>query len=298
MSDYSQVFSGRSYGRARHCRRRSAFTLVELLVVVAIICLLAAILFPVFATVRERARQTSCLSNLKQIGLGLEQYLSDYDSIYPQEHPTCPNPAIGTASTTPQGDFDGSNEGTDYGSPFDKVSPYISHASSGNQNLFVCPSDTDPRGATVLDSNGNCLGSNPLSPPPGSLTSYLLNAYFLFGLNESAIPDPSQTIYVVERNGKFCDVHVHPWLGEVYDASGDIGAVNGNQPLPSFLTSDPNFAPDGYFAINSARHNGGANYLFSDGHAKWENYETTITPNSNQPYFGQYQALPGKPTSA
>ena len=298
MSEPSRTLLGQSASHEGNARGHSAFTLVELLVVVAIICLLVAILFPVFASVRERARQTSCLSNLKQIGLGLEQYLGDYDSIYPQEHPTCANPAIGTASTTPPGDFDGSNEGTDYGSPFDKIVPYVAGASSGNQNLFICPSDQDPHGVKVLDGSGNCLGSNPLAPPPGPLISYLLNAYFLFGLNESAIPDPSQTIYVVERNGKFCDVHVHPWLGEVYDASGDIGAVNGNQPFPSFLTSDSNFAPDGYFAINSARHNGGANYLFADGHAKWENYETTITPSTNQPYFGQYQALVGKPTSA
>jgi prepilin-type N-terminal cleavage/methylation domain-containing protein len=59
------------------------FTLIELLVVIAIIAILAAILFPVFARARENARRTSCLSNLKQIGLALEQYKQDYDSVYP-----------------------------------------------------------------------------------------------------------------------------------------------------------------------------------------------------------------------
>ncbi|MCD6361581.1 MAG: DUF1559 domain-containing protein [Armatimonadetes bacterium] len=62
---------------------RRGFTLIELLVVIAIIAILAAILFPVFAKAREKARQTSCLSNLKQLGLGLMMYCEDYDETYP-----------------------------------------------------------------------------------------------------------------------------------------------------------------------------------------------------------------------
>jgi len=63
--------------------RRKGFTLIELLVVIAIIAILAAILFPVFATAREKARQTACLSNLKQIGIGYVQYCQDYDEATP-----------------------------------------------------------------------------------------------------------------------------------------------------------------------------------------------------------------------
>jgi prepilin-type N-terminal cleavage/methylation domain-containing protein len=61
----------------------SGFTLIELLVVIAIIAILAAILFPVFARARENARRASCQSNLKQIGLGLMQYVQDYDGAFP-----------------------------------------------------------------------------------------------------------------------------------------------------------------------------------------------------------------------
>ncbi len=62
---------------------RRGFTLIELLVVIAIIAILAAILFPVFARAREKARQTSCLSNIKQLNLGFQMYAQDYDELFP-----------------------------------------------------------------------------------------------------------------------------------------------------------------------------------------------------------------------
>ena len=65
-------------------RKNAAFTLIELLVVIAIIAILAAILFPVFAQARDKARQTSCLSNMKQLGLGEMMYIQDYDETFPR----------------------------------------------------------------------------------------------------------------------------------------------------------------------------------------------------------------------
>jgi prepilin-type N-terminal cleavage/methylation domain-containing protein/prepilin-type processing-associated H-X9-DG protein len=113
-------------------RRRSGFTLIELLVVIAIIAILAAILFPVFAQAREKARQTSCLSNMKQIGLAVMLYQADYDQSFP----------LDTA------EYKG--EVYNYDISWVKfVQPYCS-----NLQIFDCPSGTfDPTTDGVPDAN-------------------------------------------------------------------------------------------------------------------------------------------------
>ncbi|HLK58973.1 MAG TPA: DUF1559 domain-containing protein [Chthonomonadaceae bacterium] len=249
---------------ARGRSARHAFTLIELLVVIAIIAVLAAILFPVFAQAREKARSISCLSNGKQIGTALYMYVQDYDETYPQEHPSTSNPAVD--------DNTAQLETIDYGSPFDKILPYVASKDSSKTQLFICPSDPDPHGRRLLDSSGNCLNTNPPAPPPGPLSSYLINAYYLFGATLAQIDTPAQSIYVAERRDDFCDVHYHPWLGEVEIPTGPADTVN---PV----------------AVASVRHTQGSNYIYAEGHAKWQRFENTRRPFAGHLLFGEHQAF-------
>jgi prepilin-type N-terminal cleavage/methylation domain-containing protein/prepilin-type processing-associated H-X9-DG protein len=109
--------------------RKRGFTLIELLVVIAIIAILAAILFPVFAKAREKARQSSCLSNVKQIMLAALQYCQDFDETVAQ---------FETVSATVFW--------------YDTYEPYIK-----NTQIFICPSRTPIRGCGC-DSTGNGVG--------------------------------------------------------------------------------------------------------------------------------------------
>ncbi len=115
---------------------KKSFTLIELLVVIAIIAILAAILFPAFARVRESARRSSCQSNLKQIGLGIEQYKQDYDGTYPMAYFY----------------VNGSSSANGYNQWTGTIQPYVK-----STQLFVCPSD--PNGG-ISPTNCN-VATNP-----------------------------------------------------------------------------------------------------------------------------------------
>jgi len=112
--------------------RTAAFTLIELLVVIAIIAILAAILFPVFAKVREKARQTTCASNLKQLGLAVTQYVQDNDEVFPDVNGT----QVNTISS-----------GKILFWPY-AIYPYVKSA-----GVYRCPNDSTPVACSYLANN-------------------------------------------------------------------------------------------------------------------------------------------------
>ncbi len=132
---------------------KRAFTLIELLVVIAIIAILAAILFPVFAKAREKARQASCQSNLKQIGLTFAQYAQDYD----EKYTWCCTPTSNTLQNQRPNWRPNAVATTDvrYNG---NLMPY-----SKNRQMWICPSSSYLENSyatsrALLQSNGGCTG--------------------------------------------------------------------------------------------------------------------------------------------
>jgi prepilin-type N-terminal cleavage/methylation domain-containing protein/prepilin-type processing-associated H-X9-DG protein len=140
-------------------RGRRGFTLIELLVVIAIIAILAAILFPVFAQAREKARQTSCLSNTKQLGLAFQQYIQDYDEVLPKSGQNGPNgvcSAVSDGSWVLPAVIDATVARTcaaaQLPAPNGSVYPYVK-----NTQVYKCPSDTLADQKTISYSMNSLL---------------------------------------------------------------------------------------------------------------------------------------------
>lgn len=219
--------------------RRSAFTLIELIVVIEIIAILAAILFPVFASAREKARQATCTSNVRQVGMAWLQYIQDYDEQYPPrnaitkpdgtastDYALQPQPAAGAFPCKPcrMQDLKTSK-------PFDASAfamPYVK-----STGMFHCPSDTGISGVPAEPTGGK-----PVWQMEG--TSYCLNTVVTRVGSPAAIPYPADTYLGAEvyswhyqssnasnlwstRSGAptrvtyFCDGHVKS-VGESYIA--------------------------------------------------------------------------------
>jgi len=227
---------------------RRGFTLIELLVVIAIIAILAAILFPVFAQAREKARQTSCTSNLKQIGLAFRMYIQDYD----ERTPAC-NPK-GTGAFL-AGDTHGKQGSAGQSFAYNgwisnALIPYVK-----NQAIYQCPSlnpsgfydpwnggkDGSPTDTTAADSQ-NAGATNNIS--------YAFNYASDYGIKEAVLTAPANAVIVTEGSNAWWDCAYNSGCG---------------------IKFDPNRDWQSHLAGNKKRtewHTGKNNWLFADSHVK------------------------------
>ncbi len=215
---------------------RRGFTLIELLVVIAIIAILAAILFPVFARAREKARQSSCLSNTKQIMLAIKQYTMDYDQSYPLARVRA-----GAGWTTPNGTATTANLPW-----FCAIGPYMK-----NIQILNCPSETT-RYDGDTDFTDISYGMNEwICMSGGRYGSYEYSYYNRYGpIQLKDVHFPSETMCIGEK-GDSSSYIIDCLLYDYRNYGVDTDEENGR----------------GNLALD--RHNEGLNLGFCDGHAKW-----------------------------
>lgn len=237
-----------------HCFtvRKQGFTLIELLVVIAIISIIAAILFPVFARARENARRTTCMSNLKQMGVGVMMYVQDYDETYPPSYIT---PAPG-----PSPDGQPALWNSSFWFWQQIVYPYMK-----NNQIYRCPSSTYTGPALWIGHYGTNpltliapFGTPPARPLRLSALSAAANNYMLFDAG----------YYSLDPNSIWGSL-LHP-VSQQY--------LPGTGPLLPTATITTGFTDD----YNRGRHFQGVNMCFTDGHVKWLQSSTVLEQARNK----------------
>ncbi len=225
-------------------RRSAAFTLIELLVVIAIIAILAAILFPVFAQARESARAISCLSNIKQLGLGMVMYAQDYDESFPGSRMYCVDKTTGQVVTGSGACLNTQGSDDNVFGWHSAIKPYVK-----NYQLHTCPSNSQRDFATE-DWDKNFKVSYAVS----GVTLYDFRSIDTYpdvgGHNvpttQAKVQRPAETIMILESTWGNTDL-------------GDWVARKDNPPACQW-------GEDGFF-LHRGKH-GIANWAFFDGHAK------------------------------
>jgi prepilin-type N-terminal cleavage/methylation domain-containing protein/prepilin-type processing-associated H-X9-DG protein len=266
--------------------RFRGFTLIELLVVIAIIAILAAILFPVFAQAREKARQSSCLSNQKQIGLAILSYAQDADETIPQNEYAYKLGAGGAVTAGVAQDYNNVKW-------MDAVQPYVKNAA-----IFNCPSQ-DFTGSQPYQPV--TLRSGTTAPADGAeFGSYGINNAYSTGISGApglvhpaqgqplaAMTSPSTTVLVAEvnkwdasnRNADF------QWTDDTQQPDSTKAWATGKDPL---------VAPNGGAGSTGMiqRHSGVCNVLWGDGHVKASKLTQLCKPQAVSINGGSANVLP------
>ena len=210
-------------------RARRAFTLIELLVVIAIIAILAAILFPVFAQAREKARETTCVSNLRQIGIATRMYVGDYDETFPIWH------AYSKTTATPHLGIE------------QELNPYTK-----NDELFRCPDDTGgPFQRTDVPSTDSYFAAYRSSYYFERRCFSIVNGYSI----ENNVPTTRATALIADADfvqpasTVLMRDEMFPWFSPQRDTANYWGYANPN-----------------YY---QQWHPRGGSMVFADGHSKF-----------------------------
>jgi len=250
----------------RH-RSRGAFTLIELLVVIAIIAILAGILFPVFAKARERAMTATCTSNIRQLGMAFQMYISDWNNRFPSA-------ANGYNNFDRGSDWvhiNQTNTAGDMSAEKGSIYPYVKEPGA-----YVCP---------------NAIVADDKAQSGGTRTSYTMNSNLVnnstwLGIRATRIKYPSQTFILVEENDEKLGFGTGEYNDGVYYAP-DPGTLGFDQP-PGMNSG-------------SERHGAGALSCFADGHAKWfvaielspyTGTKASPSPTKYRPYYFPMRKMP------
>jgi prepilin-type N-terminal cleavage/methylation domain-containing protein len=255
---------------------RKGFTLIELLVVIAIIAILAAILFPVFAQAREKARQASCQSNLKQIGLAEIQYAQDYDEIYSGSYN---NNAAGQRVYFPELLYPYTKSTAVYYCPDQGLT-------SGMTDDGICGGNASANPNTVHTVNGTCYGPTNYgynSMNNGANIGSIGNDQAHNALAQ--ITNPSETLLMMDvsnANGGQMNI----WTETATDVTGSTGFYGGPAWNGTTTPGDPaRIHPLGT----------GFEVLWYDGHVKY--LRSTMTPTPTYPQGSPYWWYIQKPVT-